>query len=284
MVLMKLLPSFPTTSAALLPLAALVALLGAASGMSVGSPASGSQGIVDSIVDSTSVTVQSHNLYGLADQWGLFFGGASAIGMDHGVVLSSSVTTGAVGAYMPDHVATGLSRVLPPNNNATYDAVTLRLAFTCSRPSTRVQFRYVFGSNEFAYDTSIGNDAMGAFLNGNAPASNIAKMCISTDPWGCAFRVPVTANNVFMSAVYVDNVHGNRDTYMMGFTTPLRATGPAKAGSNKIFITCSGLGVQRHRGSLSRAIRSSACRRSVIRYGCAYFRFSCITSTLPTVV
>jgi hypothetical protein len=167
---MKWLLSCPTPLAASLPLVALVALLGAASGTSVGSPASGLQGIVDSIVDSTSVTVQSHNLYGLPGQWGLFFGGASAIGMDHGV-LSSSVIAGAVGAYMHDHVLTGhntsgnamLSRVLPPNNNATYDAVTLRLAYTCNRPSTRVQFRYVIGSNEFACDTPVGNDTVGAF-------------------------------------------------------------------------------------------------------------------------
>jgi hypothetical protein len=50
-VIMKWLLSFPTPLVASLPLVALVALLGAASGMSVGSHASGSQGIVDSIVE-----------------------------------------------------------------------------------------------------------------------------------------------------------------------------------------------------------------------------------------
>ena len=74
-------------------------------------------------------------------------------------------------------------------------------------------------------------------MNGDTPASNIAKMCMSTDPWGCAIRVPVTANNAFMSDYYVDNVYGDRDTYMMGFATPMLATGPAKAGYHKIFIT-----------------------------------------------
>jgi hypothetical protein len=134
----------------------LCALLGSASGMSVGSSASGSQGIVNAIVDSSSVTVRSHNVYGLADQWGLFSGGKSVIGIDRGAVLSSSRADAAVVLYMhdPPRNTSGnalLSRVLPPNNNATYDAVKLRLSFSCNRPSTRVPFRYVFGSNEFAY-------------------------------------------------------------------------------------------------------------------------------------
>ena len=104
---MKLLPFVSSAAATSIPVVALGLLLGSASGMSVGSSASGVQGVVNSIVDSTSVTVQSYNLYGLPDQWGLFFGGTSAIGMDHGVVLSSSVIAGAVGIYMHDHLATG---------------------------------------------------------------------------------------------------------------------------------------------------------------------------------
>jgi hypothetical protein len=95
------------------------------------------------------------------------------IGIDRGVVLSSSLADAAVVLYMhdPPRNTSGnalLRRMLPPNNNATYDAVTQRLSFSCTRPSTRVPFRYVFGSNEFAYALAHGrpNDVMGAILNG----------------------------------------------------------------------------------------------------------------------
>jgi hypothetical protein len=131
-----------------------------------------------------------------------------------------------------------LSRLLPPNNNATYDAVTLRLSFSCTRPSTRVQLRYVFGSNEFAYTLAHdrSNDVMGAFLNGKMPSSNISKMGRSSGRHGCARRVPVTLYNVVASDLSVDNEDGDRDTSMAGFTTPMVAPGPARDGNNQIFI------------------------------------------------
>lgn len=166
--------------------------------------------------------------------------------MDHGVVLSSSVITGVVVAYPLDHVMTGhnntsgnamLSRVLPPDNNATYDAVTLRLAFTRNRPSTRVQFRYVFGSNEFAYDTSIGNDAMGAFFERRYACEQHCQDVHLDQSVGVGDSDPRHGEQRLHVGLLRGQLYGDRDTFMFGLTTPMLATGPAQAGWNKIFIT-----------------------------------------------
>jgi hypothetical protein len=117
------------------------------------------------------------------------------IGIYRGAVLSSSLADAAVVLYLhdPPRNTSGnalLSRVLPPNNNATYDSVTLRLSFSCTRPSTRVQFCYVFGSNEFAYTLAHGrsNDVMGAFLNGKkCPPATLPRCAGLVD--GMAARV-----------------------------------------------------------------------------------------------
>lgn len=128
---------------------------------------------------------------GSADSAGTFSGGASIIGFDSGVILSSGRVSSVIGPNVQD----GISNTIGTGTDADLQAlipgfsvedVTV-LEFDFIPSSTTVSFDYVFASDEYnEYVYSSFNDVFGFFLNG----ANVA-------------LVPGTA-----LVVSIDNVNG----------------------------------------------------------------------------
>lgn len=130
---------------------------------------------------------------------GLFDGGTSSIGFDHGMVLSTGDVLNVVGPNTHDDVTAShglagdadLERLVPGLN--TYDAATLEFDFECSA-AAEFSIGYVFGSDE--YNEFVGgqyNDVFAFFLDGVSAADNVALV-----PAGCGgpVGVPVSINGV----------------------------------------------------------------------------------------
>ena len=189
---------------------------------------------------------------------GLFTGGASVIGIDQGLLLSSGNIITLVGPNQFDDTSndngypgdSDLDALIP--GYVTFDATILEFDFTCQDP-TAISFQYVFGSEE--YNEWVGspyNDVFGFFLNG----TNIAVV-----PAGCsAPGIPVAINNVNCEYPYMPPFGPNCDCYrnnalpeggglidteMDGLTQVFYATAEIDPGTNhmKLAIADAGDGI-----------------------------------------
>jgi VPDSG-CTERM motif len=177
------------------------------------------------------VTLNSANYSGAAGAVGTFTGGASAgLGINTGIILTSGAAVGAVGPNNTTgySVANGTpgSAILNPlvPGFTTYDAATLTINFTTAAAGT-LFFNYVFGSEEYPEWVGQFNDVFGFFLDGTAPANNVALIP------GTAIPVSIdTINAGANSGYYIDNngnnVGGSSPANIQydGFTVPLSVT------------------------------------------------------------
>ena len=158
------------------------------------------------------VTVTNAVLTAAPGAAGLFSGGASVIGIDQGIVLSTGDITTLVGLNLLDYTSTDnglggdaqLDSLIP--GYTTFDAAVLEFDFTCSQP-TVVSFQYVFGSEEYnEWVASPFNDVFGFFLNGQNIAITPAS-CSAPD-------IPVAINNVDCGNPFLPPLGGpNCDCY-----------------------------------------------------------------------
>ena len=210
------------------------------------------------------VTAANFTFYGNPIQMGLFFDGTSSIGLDSGIVLSSGdvldlplpgfggggfITAGAAPGTegywgTADMGVAGNNDLFNVANSvpaligqafvvgSAQDAAVLEFDFVPTDDT--VQFRYVFGSNEYlTWINSMFNDVFGFFVSGpgitgpfTSPAGfpngsiNIANVPGSTPP------LPITISSVqpaLNQQYYIDNPM-NIDVVMNGYTIVLTAT------------------------------------------------------------
>lgn len=205
-----------------------------------------------------------------ADAAGTFVSGATIVGFDGGVALSTGVITGALGPNSEfgnsgtDHEAPGdASLDLLVDPESTYDACILEFEFFTAAPEV-IEFDYVFASEEYSEYVGQGfDDVLAFFLNGTSAAHNIARVneaCATTT------GVPTSVDNVNCGNVtdpgvlpvncscYRDNEVDLTqfpipptplDSEMDGFTQVFKARGTTVAGWNtlKIAIADAGDGI-----------------------------------------
>jgi hypothetical protein len=140
------------------------------------------------------VTISNVNYTGSDLAAGLFSGGASTVGFDTGVVMSSGDIADVVGPNTAENTGTDLgtsgdSDLDTFSGFTTYDASVLEFDFTPNADT--VYFRYVFSSEEYQeYVNTEYNDTFAFFVNG----TNYATV---PDPAGPAGAVlPVSVNTV----------------------------------------------------------------------------------------
>jgi hypothetical protein len=128
---------------------------------------------------------------------------------------------------------------LLPNGTITKDACVLRITFTCPSGYDRVSIQYVFGSDNYPSSGNNPNeDLAGAFLNGNEPRNNIARVPDGTNDY-------VSVNTLYQGPSFVDNTGALFNTEMNGFTTLQDAVGDIVAsGSNTLDIAIADAGVE----------------------------------------
>jgi hypothetical protein len=161
------------------------------------------------------VAVNNAHMTGAPVAFGTFSGGAGIIGFDSGIILSSGDVFNVVGPNVSDAITTqnftpgdpSLDAIVAPN--VTYDAANLEFDFTCDQ-AVVFSLTYVFGSDEYnEYVNSQYNDVFGFFLDGNAPANNIAVVpAVCSDPGR-----PVAINDVNCNNPYFPPTGDNCDCY-----------------------------------------------------------------------
>lgn len=209
---------------------------------SSGSPSS----LVQNVLIGPGVTVSNINFSGSGGAIGQFNGASSNIGLNSGIVMTTgTITNNGSGPQGPNNqtnsgYANGyggysLLNNLLPNGISTLNATVLEFDFVPL--SDTIQFRYVFGSEEYPeYVETQFNDVFGFFISGPGISGmqNIARL-----PNGA----PVAINNVHGSgtnvsgqsfsaefgSLYVDNTGGTTVQYD-GFTRPLTAIANVQCG------------------------------------------------------
>lgn len=175
---------------------------------------------------------------GAPAQAGTFTNAPALVGFSSGIILSSgnvsdaaSTWTGQNSPSTDESSAAGGNGGLgyaPLNaligGQATHDAAVLQFSFI---PNTStIYFTYVFASAEYPNYIGFYNDPMGLFVNGTAPANNVAVLPL-TPP------VAVTINNVneATNAQFFNKYNGAGDALPYGGETKvLTATATVNAG------------------------------------------------------
>ena len=169
------------------------------------------------------ITVSSADFDGAFAAAGCF-AGLPAVGFDDGIVLSSGSAADVLGPNDSSSTTTAFGRPGDAQLDAlvggtTYDAAALSITFV---PTTsRVNFRYVFSSEE--YDEFVGsqfNDVFGFWVNGQ----NCAQIGSS----------PVSVNSINsgqLPDLYRPNSGGGLDVEMDGLTTVLTCRANVTAGA-----------------------------------------------------
>ena len=199
----------------------------------------------------SGITLNSTSYSGAAGAVGTFTGGTSTgLGFDTGIILTTGSATGAEGPNNSASfsVANGTpgSTILSGliGGATTFDAATLTINISVAT-SGQVFFNYVFGSEEYnEYVGSQYNDVFGFFLDGTAPANNIALIPGTT--------TPVSINNVnngVNSAYYRDNSAGGAggsggpfNLQYDGLTTVLTVDADLTAGEHTITLAIADTG------------------------------------------
>jgi len=181
------------------------------------------------ILAGPGVAVSNATITGLASAAGSFTG-TSNIGFNNGIIL----TTGAAGVCIGPNNTGSASQDLPtpgiPELNAQAGAATqdgFILEFDFVPQSNLINFRYVFGSEEYPEFVNTGfNDAFAFYISGPGIAGQQNLAIIP----GTA-NTPVTIDNVngsSFSQYYVNNA-GGATIQFDGFTTVLTATRAVQA-------------------------------------------------------
>jgi len=189
------------------------------------------------------ITVSNVTYTGANRAAGVFSGGTGIIGFESGIILSSGDIANVIGPN--SHTATTTDNGMPGDEDlnslipgyTTFDAAVLEFDFVPT--SNVIQFRYVFGSEEYnEYVNSPYNNVFGFFVNGN----NIALIPGTTTPVSIsnvnngnpcpAGDYPPNANN---PAFYIDNggcdpASATLNTELDGLTVVLTATANVNPG------------------------------------------------------
>ncbi len=191
------------------------------------SPASG----VQNVLLGSGVTISNITYSGVANSFGTFTTGPTPtnLGLTSGIIMSSGKVSGAAGSVSVN-ASTSNGTGSDPQLAALVaeevkDAAVLQFDFIPL--SDTVQFRYVFGSEE--YPEYVGfdyNDIFGFFISGPNPFSSTAytNKNIAIIPGS---NLPVTINNVnsgSYSQFYINNQPTNVHIAYDGMTTVLTAT------------------------------------------------------------
>ena len=216
--------------------------------------------LIDNVLLGGGVIATNHSFIGDSRQIGFFNGINSNLGIDSGIVLSSSDVADIVGPnnssgtsnslapfpYLPGDATLDallydiyLNTVpLPFSPDSTKEAAVLEFDFIPT--SDTLSFKYVFASEEYLEFVNQFNDAFGFFLTGPNPAGgNYVNQNLAIVPG--TVNTPVTINNVndvVNSAYYIANGDGftvpqNTDSTVIqfdGFTTPLTAIAAVNCG------------------------------------------------------
>ena len=164
---------------------------------------------------------------GLGNAAGFFSGGASTVGFESGILL----TTGTVGCAAQSNTTNdcGLNGGAPGGAGG-FDTVGLKFDFTSN--TGNVFFRYVFASEEYNEFVNLGvNDAFQLLLNG----TNIALLPgsgqeVSIDNVNCLNNSASYRNNRANGPAGCTSL--NLDIQYDGLTTVLTASGTGLVGTN----------------------------------------------------
>ncbi len=202
--------------------------------------------LVQNVLLGTGVTATNITYTGALTAIGSFDGTNSNIGFAAGVLMTTGNVSNAIGPNNASGISTlnlsagdpDLNLVMSPI--ASYDACILEFDFVA--PSDTLQFRYIFGSDEYMeYVSSVStiNDAFGFFISGpgiSGPFSNGAQN-IAIIP---GTSLPVTMKNLNLYSYgqfYFDNGNngvnttpGGATVQYDGFTKPLTATAMLQCG------------------------------------------------------
>jgi hypothetical protein len=180
-----------------------------------------SQGLTpnDLVKQLVGVGVQISNVQftGVNGSAGTFSGGQGTIGFDKGIILSSGLASGVIGAASALASTSNGSPgdtdldALITGTGTTLDACVLEFDFVPQ--GAKLSFQYVFGSEEYPEFVGSFNDVFAFFLNGQ----NVALIPGTT--------TPISINNVnagLNSQFFVDNyTTGTIAVTLDGFTTVL---------------------------------------------------------------
>ncbi len=134
---------------------------------------SSSASVLANTLFGSGLTIVSASLAGASDQQGTFTGGASSIGIDSGVILTSGSALQAVGPNTDDGASTAtgtgsdsdsdLQALIP--GFTIFNKNVLEITFTTN--TGNLFFSYVFASEEYnEYVNSDYNDVFGFFIDG----------------------------------------------------------------------------------------------------------------------
>jgi len=168
----------------------------------------------------SGITFSNVSYTGTGLSGGTFTDGASAVGIDSGILLTSGTVANAVGPNSSPNATASNGAAGDPALDAlipgysTHDATSLSFDFTSATGD--LYFDYVFASEEYnEWVGSAYNDVFGFFVDGQ----NIALLPGTT--------TPVSINNVNLgsnSGSYINNSPGTANTQYDGLTTVLTAS------------------------------------------------------------
>jgi len=186
------------------------------------------QQLVQDIFVTGCVEAYNVNYTGHNDAIGYFANGINLIGLTDGIIMSTGRVADAVGPNNSGSTTTNFNTPGDPNLNAiipqtTQDAAVLTFNFIPA--SDQLEFRYVFGSEEypeFAPPNSTSfNDVFAFFISGGPQAYNNYNIALLPGT-----TTPVSINNVNAvtnSAFYISNWPASINIEYDGFTVPLTA-------------------------------------------------------------
>jgi hypothetical protein len=178
--------------------------------------------LVGSGVSVSNVTFTGANVAG-----GTFTGGATPIGFDSGVILSSGDIKNVVGPNLQDSITTvngtaGDSQLSALSGHATFDAAVLEFDFVPN--ASTIFFQYVFASDEYnEFVNTSFNDVFAFYVNGTNCAvvgSPAVPVSINTINGGNPFGTNASHPELYRNND-LDDGGGSIDTEMDGLTTVL---------------------------------------------------------------
>ncbi|MDQ0819160.1 hypothetical protein QFZ79_001454 [Arthrobacter sp. V4I6] len=186
-----------------------------------------STGLAQSLVGA-GVTISNVVYTGGTNASGTFAGGATTVGFDSGVILTSGAAANALGPNNNSGTTTANGLAGDPDLTAlsgvsTLDASVLEFDFTPNADT--VFFQYAFASEEYLeYVGSSFNDSFAFFVNG--------VNCAVVDD-GLGGTQPITINNInpgSNAGLFVDNTDAHLNVQYDGLTTVLTCMAPVNNG------------------------------------------------------